>query len=69
MFGSFFGDEGHHEHGCGGCGGNWAILLLIFVFCCGGKMKNFSININPTCLILLLGLLYCTGGIRIGKDC
>lgn len=66
MFGNFFGE---HEGGCGGCGNscNWAILLLIFCFCCGGKLKNFSLNVNPCCLILLIGLLFCGGGINIGK--
>ncbi len=73
MFGNMFGfdDFDKGDKGGGGCGFNcsWVILLLLFCCCCGGKMKNFSLHVNPCCLILLLGLLFCTGGIKFNKDC
>ena len=69
MFGS--GDCGGGGGGgkdCGICNCTWIILILLFC-CCGGKLKNFTLNINTCCLILLVGLLFCTGGISFAKPC
>ena len=53
MFNGLF-DE--HNGGCGcdggidhkgGCNCTWIILILLFCCCCGGKMKNFTVTLNP----------------------
>ena len=74
MFNGLFND-GHNDCGgqggtpnYGGCNCTWILLILLFLCCCGGKMKNFSLCINPTCLILMGALLFCCGGVKIG-DC
>lgn len=47
----------------------WLIIILILLFCfcgCGaGKMRNFCLSVNPCCLLLLLGVLFCCGGAKI----
>ncbi len=54
--------------GCfGGCNCTWILLIILFLCCCGGKMKSFNLNINPCCLILIVALLFCTGGISMGN--
>lgn len=85
MFNGMFNEGGYGDNngygdknGCGGCGGGisfggcnctWILLIILFLSCCGGKLKNFSLNVNPCCLILLTALLFCTGGISIGPGC
>ena len=74
MFNGLFNDGG-----CGGCGDNggvlggynctWILLLVLFLCCCGGKMRNFNLNVNPTCLLLMTALLFCCGGLKLGTDC
>ncbi|MDD3831357.1 MAG: chorion class high-cysteine HCB protein 13 [Clostridia bacterium] len=71
MFDGMFGGQEHGHDGGHGCGDNcctWIILILLFCFCCSGK-KKWHISINPCCILLALGLLYCCGGIKLGKDC
>lgn len=73
MFNGLFND------GCGGCGENngclggcnctWILLIILFLCCCGGKMKSFNLTINPTCLMLVIALLVCCGGLKFGADC
>ncbi|MBQ2723185.1 MAG: chorion class high-cysteine HCB protein 13 [Clostridia bacterium] len=70
MFNGLF-DEHNGDCGCGGtprggCNCTWIVLILLFCCCCGGKMKNFTVTINPCCLILLGALLFCTGGVKVG---
>ncbi len=72
MFNGMFNDEHTHNCGCdghtgGGC--TWVLLIILFLTCCGGKLKNFTLNINPCCLILLGALLFCTGGVKVTGDC
>ncbi|MCM1043000.1 MAG: hypothetical protein NC350_02180 [Corallococcus sp.] len=73
MFNGLFNNEPsgcEHEGGClGGCNCTWILLIILFLCCCGGKMRNFSLTINPCCLILMAALLVCCGGLTIGKDC
>lgn len=71
MFNGLFGPNPEHGGGGGFCGlGNctWIILILIFCCCCGGggKWRPFCLTINPCCLLLWLGLLYCTGTVSLG---
>ena len=71
------GNDGNYGHGNGGCGGGlmggcnctWILLIIRFLCCCGGKMKSFSLCVNPCCLILLIALLFCGGGIKLGSEC
>ena len=73
--GGNYGGHGNGNGGCcggglmGGCNCTWILLIILFLCCCGGKMRSFSLSVNPCCLILLLGLLYCSGGIKFGSDC
>ncbi|MEG1706585.1 MAG: hypothetical protein RR086_00540 [Clostridia bacterium] len=72
MFNGLFGNEQEGmEHGGFGCGCNctWIILVVLLLCCCCGKMKKFSLSIEPCCLLLVGALLLCTGGLKIGKDC
>ena len=82
MFNGMFNDGGNDcgnygGNGNGGCGcglfggGNctWVLLIILFLSCCGGKLKNFSLCVNPCCLILLIALLFCSGGMKIGPEC
>mgnify|MGYP003218029038 FL=1 len=72
MFNGLFGGGCPNEDaGVNGCGGDctWIILIVLFLCCCCGKNKSFSLCVNPCCLILMLALLYCCGGIRFGKGC
>ena len=70
MFNGLFGGGCPNEDaGVNGCGGTWIILIVLFLCCCCGKNKSFSLCVNPCCLILMLALLYCCGGIRFGKGC
>lgn len=74
MFNGLFNDGPDHDCGkgptpCGGCNYTWILLILLFLCCCGGKMRNFSLCINPTCLILMGALLFCCGGLKIGDGC
>lgn len=80
MFNGMFNEGGYDGNGnCGGGCGNgmtfggcnctWILLIILFLCCCGGKLKNFSLNVNPCCLILLTALLFCTGGISLGHGC
>ena len=74
MFNGMFNDGGcGGEHGgnvCfGGCNCTWILLIILFLCCCGGKMRNFNLNVNPCCLILILALLVCCGGLKIGPEC
>lgn len=82
MFNGMFNEGNYEGNNCGGgnggCGGGmtfggcnctWILLIILFLCCCGGKLKNFSLNVNPCCLILLTALLFCTGGISVGHGC
>ena len=77
MFNGMFNDGGceggnYGNGGCGctgGCNCTWILLILLFLCCCGGKLKSFSLCVNPSCLILLVALLFCTGGMKIGPEC
>ena len=81
MFNGMFNDGGcdggNYGGGNGGCGGGmfggcnctWVLLIILFLSCCGGKLKNFSLCVNPCCLILLVALLFCSGGMKIGPEC
>ena len=61
---------GENGGGClGGCNCTWILLIILFLCCCGGKMKNFNLNVNPTCLLLMVALLVCCGGISFGGGC
>lgn len=71
MFNGLFNDGdcggGCEKGGCfGGCNCTWILLIILFLCCCGGKMKNFHLNVNPCCLILVVALLFCNGGLSIG---
>lgn len=71
MFNGMFNDGdcggGCEKGGCfGGCNCTWILLIILFLCCCGGKMKNFHLNVNPCCLILVVALLFCNGGLSIG---
>ena len=81
MFNGMFNDGNYEGNGNGNCGGGcgggmtfggcnctWILLIILFL-CCGGKLRNFSLNVNPCCLILLTALLFCTGGISVGNGC
>lgn len=72
MFNGLFndgnGDCGQGESTFGGCNCTWILLILLFLCCCGGKMRNFNLCINPTCLLLMGALLFCCGGLKLG-DC
>ena len=74
MFNGLFGggcpNEDAGMNGCGGgCNCTWIILIVLFLCCCCGKNKSFSLCVNPCCLILMFELIYCCGGIRLGKGC
>lgn len=73
MFNGLFNDgpgpDCGHQTPCGGCNCTWILLILLFLCCCGGKMRNFNLCINPTCLILMGALLFCCGGLKIGDGC
>lgn len=70
LFGGGCPNEDAGVNGCGGgCNCTWIILIVLFLCCCCGKNKSFSLCVNPCCLILMLALLYCCGGIRFGKGC
>ena len=43
------------------------VLLVLFLCCCGGKIKNFNLTVNPTCLLLMVAMLVCCGGISVGN--
>jgi len=69
MFNGLFNNE--PCGGGGGCfgGGNnctWILLIILFLCCCGGKMKNFSLTVNPCSLILVGALLLTCGGLSFG---
>lgn len=71
MFNGLFNDgNGDCGQGMtnGGCNCTWILLILLFLCCCGGKMRNFNLCINPTCLLLMGALLFCCGGLKLG-DC
>lgn len=75
MFNGMFND-GNCGGGCGenntcfgGCNCTWILLIILFLCCCGGKMRNFNLNVNPCCLILIVALLFCCGGLKLGGDC
>lgn len=65
MFNGMFndGDCGNEKSGCN-C--TWILLIILFLCCCGGKMRNFTLNVNPCCLILVAALLFCNGGLSVG---
>ena len=68
------GNYGGNNSGCGcgmfgGCNCTWILLIILFLCCCGGKLKNFSLCVNPCCLILWIALLFCSGGMKIGPEC
>lgn len=80
MFNGMFNESNYDGNGGGNCGGGcggmvggcnctWILLVILFLCCCGGKLKSFSLNVNPCCLILLTALLFCTGGISLGGGC
>ena len=69
MFNGMFNDGGYNENGgcLGGCNCTWVLLLVLFLCCCGGKIKNFNLTVNPTCLLLMVAMLVCCGGISVGN--
>lgn len=77
MFNGLFNDGGCGcGGGCGdgggflgGCNCTWILLVILFLCCCGGKMKSFNLNVNPCCLILMTALLFTCGGLRLTPDC
>lgn len=66
MFNGMFNDDGCGGCEKGGCNCTWILLIILFLCCCGGKMKNFNFSVNPCCLILILALLVCCGGLTFG---
>lgn len=67
MFNGLF-NEGCSENTDTGCNCMWVLLLILFLCCCGKKIPSFNVRINPTCLILMIALLTCCGGLKIGVD-
>ena len=73
MFNGLFNDGScgcTGDNGCtGGCNCTWVLLIILFLCCCGGKLKNFNLNVNPCCLILMLALLGTCGGLKLSPEC
>lgn len=70
MFNGLFNDGGGcGDGGFGGCNCTWILLIVLFLCCCGGKMKSFNLNVNPCCLLLMTALLFTCGGLRLSSDC